>query len=219
MEQPSLYIGDLLIQEPVVLLTDLLVTVVCLYAFIQLRKITKPAEATILMKYYFLLVGITTLVSGIFGHAFLYLSEWGKFPGWVFSMVSVLFIVKAAISYSQNYLSPKSSQILNWVNILGFLFFFILVIYFFDFRYVGLYTGFGFLLFVLPAHVKIYRTEKREGSLYFLYAIGIAVIAFIVNVTKFSLHPYFVYHDLGHVIMAICGWVFFQGTLKLEEQT
>ena len=90
-EQTTVELFEVRLFEPVTVLTDLLVSGVCFYAFHKLGKTPKSSEPDVvctLFRYYFLAMGIATLYEGIIGHGFLYLFgfKW-KLPGWIISMI------------------------------------------------------------------------------------------------------------------------------------
>ena len=75
--------------EPITMLTDVLVTVVCWYAFHQLGKMEHKGSIHRLARGYFLTMGMATLLGGLIGHSFNYaLSIYWKIPGWYVSMFS-----------------------------------------------------------------------------------------------------------------------------------
>src|SRR5215218_10742626 len=81
------------ILEPVTVLTNLLITAVCVFAFVKLRRLATPNVIQKIMEYFFLLMGIATATGGILGHGFLYITGlYGKLPGWYISMFAIAFI-------------------------------------------------------------------------------------------------------------------------------
>ena len=73
LAQPSIYFLGLRIDEPVTTVTDLIVSAVCFYAFYQLHRIPLKNKVHWNLKYYFLSMGMATLIGGVIGHGFLYL--------------------------------------------------------------------------------------------------------------------------------------------------
>ncbi len=57
------------IQEPITALTDLLITAVCWYIFIKLRPLKERSRVYRLFRSFFFMMGLATLLGGIFGHA------------------------------------------------------------------------------------------------------------------------------------------------------
>ena len=91
--QPTIELFGLPIMEPMVTFTDLWITIVCLFAFLSLRKKAFPGVIHRYMRYYFLIMALATFLGGVLGHAFQYAVgiEW-KLPGWLISMIAVMAI-------------------------------------------------------------------------------------------------------------------------------
>jgi hypothetical protein len=70
-QNPTIYIGDLRIDEPITTLTDLLFIGVCFMAFFKTKHVAHEKAANI-YRWFFLLTGASTLVAALIGHAFLY---------------------------------------------------------------------------------------------------------------------------------------------------
>ncbi|RMF20916.1 MAG: hypothetical protein D6765_16230, partial [Bacteroidetes bacterium] len=122
MEQPPIFLWGLRIDEPVTSLTDVLVGVVCLYAWWQLRKLDRPGLSQQYLRYYFLTMGIATILGGVLGHAFLYaLSFAWKLPGWIISMISVSLVERACIAHAAPLLSKGTVRFLKTANIVELL--------------------------------------------------------------------------------------------------
>src|SRR6056297_2947849 len=117
LEQPSIELWGVLINEPVTVLTDLLVSAVCIYAFVKIIQLPHRGKLKAYLLWYFFLMALATMFGGIIGHAFLWHfdaswdnPEWvnsiiskiaflemnepayvWKLPGWIISMLSIMF--------------------------------------------------------------------------------------------------------------------------------
>ena len=69
-EHTSILIGNLRIDEPVTVLTDLIVSAVCFFASFKLFKLSLKNKVHVYLKYYFLSMGIATFIGGVVGHGF-----------------------------------------------------------------------------------------------------------------------------------------------------
>ncbi len=215
--QPSIYISGIRIDEPMTTLTDFLVTAVCLYAFFKLSQHSGKSRALTYLRTYFLLMALATFFGGLIGHAFLYAFGFAwKLPGWIISMISVAFIERSAIDYSRIYIKARTVNFFLIVNILELITIMSLTLTSLNFKWVEFHSGYGLLGVVLPFHLYIYLKTKDRGSLLMIVAVGIASIAAIIFMTKFSLHTWFNYLDLSHVVMAIGAFVFYKATLRLK---
>src|SRR6187551_3876516 len=186
MEIPETFI-DLMgirIAEPVTVITDLLVSAVCFYAYWQLRK-TKDASLVIkFFTYYFLTMSISTAFGGIIGHGFLYaLSfEW-KVPAWLISMLSVGLIERAAIFHAKPLLRTRAGSFFSVFNIIELIAMIAVVLYTLNFFYVETHAAYGLLVVVFSFELFIYRKKKSEESRLLLIAVGISAIAALVHLT------------------------------------
>lgn len=215
--QPSIYISGIRIDEPMTTLTDFLVSAVCIYAFFKLSQHSGKSRALTYLRMYFLLMALATFFGGLIGHAFLYAFGFAwKLPGWIISMISVAFIERSAIDYSRIYIKARTVNFFLIVNILELITIMSLTLSSLNFKWVEFHSGYGLLGVVLPFHSYIYLKTRDRGSLMMIVAVGIASIAALIFMTKFSLHTWFNYLDISHVVMAIGAFVFYKATLRLK---
>lgn len=215
--QPSIYIQGIRIDEPITTLTDLLVSAVCLYAFVKLSKHSVRTKTLTYLRYYFLLMCLATLFGGLIGHAFLYaLSFSWKLPGWIISMFSVAFIERSAIEYARPHTKKQVGNFLSILNILELITIMTITLSTLNFKWVEFHSGYGLLGVVLPLHLYVYYKTKDRGSLYMILAVAIASVAALLFMNKISLHQWFNYLDISHVVMAIAAYVFYKGALRLQ---
>lgn len=217
--QPSIYISGIRVDEPVTVLTDLLVSAVCFYAFVKLLNHPVKTRTLLFLRYYFLLMCLATLFGGLVGHAFLYaLSFAWKLPGWIISMFSVAFIERSAIEYARLHIKTSAGNFFSVLNIVELVTIITITMSTLHFKWVEFHSGYGLLGVVLPFHVYMYLKTKDKGSLLMMLAVGIASLAALIFMTKFSIHAWFNYLDFSHVVMAIGAYVFYKGTLHLRAE-
>ncbi|MFT7614195.1 MAG: hypothetical protein ACI9J3_003177, partial [Parvicellaceae bacterium] len=96
LKNPPIDLFGLRIEEPITMATDFLVGIVCFYALFRLMQKKKKnqvkGDPTVFqfLKYFFLLMGISTILGGLLGHGFNYaLNIYWKLPYWGVSMFSV----------------------------------------------------------------------------------------------------------------------------------
>lgn len=217
--QPSIYISGIRIDEPITVLTDLLVSAVCFYAFVKLLKHPVKSRTLYFLRYYFLLMGLATFFGGLIGHAFLYaLSFAWKLPGWVISMFSVALIERSAIQYARFYIKTQAGNFFSVLNIVELAIVMSITLSTLNFKWVEFHSGYGLLGVVLPFHVYMYLKTKDKGSLLMMLAVGIASLAALIFMTKFSIHTWFNYLDFSHVVMALGAYVFYRAALHLRPE-
>lgn len=214
--QPSIYILGIRIDEPVNMLTDLVVSAVCLISYHQLRKNMLQNKTLVYLQGYFLLLGLATLLGGLIGHGFLYLLSFPwKLPGWILSMLSVALIERSSIEHAKPLIDPRVGKFFLALNIIELLTIMTITIYTLNFEWVEFHSGYGLLAVVMPFHGYNYWKTRDPGSLIILKAVGVASIAALVFMNEISISQWFNHIDISHVLMAIAAFVFYQGARKL----
>lgn len=214
--QPPIYISNLRIGEPVTTVTDILVTVVCFYAFIKLRgEENSPLRWS--FRYYFLLLGLATLWGAFFAHAFAYsLSQVWKEPGWIMSTWAISLLAYAMISHHRQ-LIEKIYNILVGLVVIELLFVMGATIYTQEFKWAGFHSVFGLGLISGALSLASYIKNADKGSRLVVIAIIFLVISGIVFSAKLSIHLWFNHVDLTHVIMCVASYILYRGGEELTN--
>jgi hypothetical protein len=219
MQQPPIFINGFQISEPMTTATDLLVAGVCFYGYYQLNQRKNDGELNWHLKYYLLMMALSTFFGGLLGHGFQHIAGFiWKVPGWLFGMYSLLFLERASIIQASKLLKPKTSSILKTFNIIEIVIFTIIVLYTLDFIYVGIHSAVAILLVVLPLQIYIYKKTKSPVSFQFLVGVGWACVAYAIFISEVSLHIYFNHLDIAHIFMVLASWKFYQGGLKIGHE-
>jgi hypothetical protein len=205
------------ILEPVTVITNLLITSVCVFATIKIQRLPRATNIQILFKYFFLFMGLATATGGILGHGFLYITGiYGKLPGWYISMFAIAFIERVAIIHSRPLMPAywgKFFSILNYLEVVTFL---LLVYKTLNFHFVELHATYGLFIVVFSFELYTYLKTKDPGTRYIFGATFLAAVAAIVNLLKLSPHRWFNYNDVSHVIMAVSIYLYYLGSKHLR---
>lgn len=217
LNQPSIDIFGITIMEPMVTLTDLMITVVCVYAFFKLRKLNKKGEVHKYVRLYFGIMAIATLLGGLLGHAFQNQVglEW-KLPGWLISMLSVMAIERASIIHAKPILNKKLGKFLEVANVIELLTFAVLAFSTLNFFFIQIHSAYGLGLVVLPIHFYVYWKTRNEGSRIFFLTVIFATLAAFFYTSELGIHKWFNHLDLAHTVMAISLYFFYKGARKLK---
>ena len=219
LDQPSIELFGIRIDEPVNCATDMLVTFVCWYAWYRLRQEDTKSRAQTLMMHYFLVMGLATLLGGFLGHAFKYaLSPEWKIPGWVVSMFAVMLIERASIEYARPLINPKTGRFFLWLNLAELIVLLTLTIVFIEFNYVLGHSAYGLGVVVGGFHLFSYIKTKGMASLRMVQAVLIAGLGALFYINQWGLSVWFNHLDIGHTTMAIGSWFFFLGSKKMERK-
>ncbi|HYW94759.1 MAG TPA: hypothetical protein VE870_04175 [Bacteroidales bacterium] len=210
-------IMGLRILEPVTTATDLIVSAVCFYAFFRLLKKDRSELYFKYFNWFFLTMGLATAIGGLIGHGFLYAFsfEW-KLPGWLTSMLSISLLERASIGYAKPLLKPKLRVFLDRANIIELLLFMTLTFSTLNFFFVEVHSAFGLLVVNTPLHLYVYWKTRSAGSKYMLVAISFAMFSAIFFMNEISVHKWFNYFDISHLLMAMGCWFFYQTAKKLR---
>jgi len=213
----TIYISGIRVDEPIVTLTDLIVSFLCLYFFYRIQKSGKKEKVFLYFKIYFLNMGIATLLGGLIGHAFLYnFSFYWKLPGWIMSMISIMFVERAAIEHTRIWLKETIIKTFRVINILEFLTFLTLTITSLNFFFVEFHSGYGLMFVVLSLEGFLFWKTKNLASKHMLIGVGFAAIAALFFMTKTSPHQWFNYLSVSHILMAVAATFFYIGTTKID---
>lgn len=211
VEITSIDIAGIKILEPVTSITDLLVTAVCFYAFAQLRTHEhKESKHVKFYRYFFLFMGLATLLGGIIGHAFLYLFSFGwKVPAWIVSMISIALAERAAIMRARPLMHNKLGTFFTYLNLMELITFMFISIYTLKFIFVEIHAMYGLLIVVFSFEGFIYVHTRDAGSKKILRSVLLAAMAASAHIGEISFHKWFNYFDIAHILMAISCWVLY----------
>ena len=218
LQQPDVNILGIRLQEPITTITDLLVTVVCFYAYWKIKKNGVSSKAIQYIKYYFVLMGIAIALGGLIGHGFQYIfsHEW-KCLGWVIGMFAVLFFEFSALEYTSNLIPKKLNKMLFVFCIIELILALIFTISYVDFKYVQYHMSYGFIMVIFSMHLLIYYKTSDSGSRWMLAGVAMLVIAISAFNYRVTPHIWFNHNDLSHVFIALATYLFLKGALHLGE--
>ncbi len=219
--QPSIYLFNIRIDEPVTMLTDLIVAGVCFYAFFRLRKLPVQNKMHRYLRVYFISMGIATMIGGVVGHGFLYLFQYNeslevspwKLPGWITSMISIAMIERASIRYAGKFISPKVVNFFAWLNIIELITFMTITLLTLNFFFVEVHSAYGLLVVVAGFNLYLYLKTRDKGSAYFLIAVAVSAISALIFMNEWGICKWFNHYDISHSFMAVCAWLFYRGAM------
>ncbi|MEM9325820.1 MAG: hypothetical protein AAGA85_09195 [Bacteroidota bacterium] len=217
--QPGIEIFGILLMEPVTVITNLMISVMCFYAFWRMGKDQVMGSTLTYLKYYFLFMGLATTWGGFIGHGFLYLLDprW-KLVGWIISMIAVGLIERSAISYANRLVSERLGKFFLIANVIELVILMVLVISTVHFKFVEIHSAYGFIIVVCGFHLFVYLKTRDLGSLQMMWAtISLLIAVYIFN-KPVILHTFFNHRDLAHLFMLLGAWFQYQSYLKLGQR-
>jgi len=215
--QPDLILLGLRIQDPVNVLTDIILGLVSMYAYYQLK--ISENRANNLMKYYFLVFGWGAILGGVVGHAFIYYldNHWRIF-GWSLTLISVLILQFAAVDYAKLSLKPLAVNLISALIFIEFTVVTALTINFVDFIYVTIHSTFGIILIFSPLHIITYLKTKNSGAKYMIFSVLVLISTLLVYKIPIVIDPYFNHKDLAHMIICISILLMLKGTKEYARK-
>jgi len=216
-QNPTIYLGALRIDEPVSAFTDIIICLVCFYAFYK-TKALEVYKAISLYRWFFLFTGLSTLVAAIIGHAFLYyFGANAKMYGWLFGIAGTSFAQFAAMYNTRGLIGQPVFKRLILINSIEVIAAFVAVFMSWNFAVVEVHTAYGLLLNVVALEFINYKKTESALSIKVIYGIGIAVLAVLCHIFQFACSVWFNHIDLSHVFMALSMYVIYKGISLYEE--
>ncbi len=214
--QPSIELFGITIMEPVVTLTDFLITAVCLIAYFKLRGKNLTGKVHQYMRWYFLCMAIATFFGGLLGHAFqAQVGLFWKLPGWLISMLAVSSIERATIIYAFPLLKRRLARFLEVANVIELIVFAAITFSTLNFFFIQVHSAYGLGLIVLPIHFYIFMKTQNPGSRMICLSTLFATLAAFFYTSKISPSIWYNHLDVAHTIMAISLYYFYKATLLL----
>jgi len=217
--QPSIFPLGLRVDEPVTAATDILVTLVCFYAYGKLNQINNSEREFLYFRLYFLFLGLATFWGGIVTHAFLYaLSDPWKVPGWLMSMLSVVMLVFASISYTKT-ITKNFSKILRAIIVIETAAVAYVVVSTVNFQWAGYHSAFGLFVIVVPLHGWWRIRHRNRSSALILIAALVFCLSGLVFTLHLSPHVWFNHVDVTHVLLAVAAYIFYLAAKDQQTET
>ena len=210
--QPSIEILNLRIDEPITTLTDVLLAIICYYAFIRIGKLETTARSGNYFRFYFLVLGTGALTGGLLGHAFLYrlADEW-KLVSWILTPLSVALMVQALLEVARPLLSGRSALMISWFNILTLIPVLAITIWSVSFAPVKYYAFFGLVVMAGSLCFFIFKKSRNRGVPVLMGGIGIGVVSAIIYSLEWGFSAWFNHRDLGHIILCFSVYFVYRG--------
>lgn len=216
--QPGIDIFGFHIMEPVTVVTDFLVAIVCFYAWYKIRKIENISKPQHYAGVFMIMMGIAATLGGIFGHGLIHIVHpYWKIPGWYFSMFSIAFIERSAIAQASLVMPKKIGTFFLRLNVIELLVLCFITLWTIKFMFVEIHSAYGFLIVVLLFHSYNYVKTKDKGSKLMLLNTILLLVAVAIYNIPIIFHTFFNHRDLAHIVMALSIYLIYRATLKLGE--
>lgn len=219
VDETNITVFNILIQEPVTTITDFMITVCCWYVFLKSKHEISNHHSAQLYRYFFLLMGCSTLFGGVFGHALCYkLGVAYKLPGWITSMMAVMLCERAAIMHTRNVMPVSIGNFFMYANIVELLILITVTCITLNFFFVEFHALYGLLIVTGTFEFYIYRKTKNNASRWILYSVAFSSIAAVAHIWQLSPHRWFNYLDLAHTLMCVSVFILYNGVKKIQNE-
>lgn len=220
MNETSLNLG-IIILEPVTAATDLLLAWFCIYSFFKLKL---PSESEPLLKFwrlFFLFLGISTTFGGLSHGLKHYMNDdiykVMRLGMNLTSIVSSYFLLLATAEMLDNGNAARKKKVRIFVQITTIVISAI-TIAINEFSLIMIYAGVVVLLTIILNYLDFKKGER--GSQEVALGFGISLLSIIVFKLQISIHEYFNFRDISHIIMLISLYFVFLGAMaktRMEE--
>lgn len=199
-------IGNIVLQEPMALITNWMMTAFCFYAYYKLRNISF-SEVVLWRRFFFWFV-ITSFFGGL-GHLFFQQFGFlGKYPNWITSIFAGYF---AGLSMLFNLEKNKGKTFLKVFLFVKGLVLVFLAIYTRKFIFIAVDA---ILTYVIYCGFIGYFLSKRLTSDYKYMYLGVLICipSVFIFVFQINLHKWLNKDDLSHFLMLFCLIFFYLGS-------
>ncbi len=207
MNDNYITIGNFTLFEPTTVLTDVIVSILCIYICVTLRKNTL-SDIQKMWTLFFLFFGLSTLVGGC-SHAFYQIHEG---VGYKLFWLTMQIFNGAAVMFAQlaTY-TKKAKQIL----VIQFIVFVFAVLFFQKFIVVIINN----IISLIPVMLLNFQKEKKAiFNKKIAYGILISFAPALIHGFKISFHTFFNYNDIAHIFIMLSLYIIFSGVNELENK-
>lgn len=196
--------------EPVTILTNAVIALVCAYSYFQLKK-TK-SNLAFQWSMFFMLIGLSSMV-GSLGHGVHYqlgnfFFKCVEFFMNAISLIAIYYCYNAAYkSYSSQ--SNIQNKLLSNLVIVWILVLLLITIWFSNFLLIKIHAGIV-LSYSLIIHLITYK-RKETGSGWIALGISVSFLSILTHSLKIKVNDWFNHKDISHLIMAISLILIFKG--------
>ena len=106
--------------------------------------------------------------------------------------------------------------ILRVINVLELATFITLTVISLDFFYVEIHSGYGLMFVVLSLEGYLFYKTRSKSSRNMLIGVSFAAAAALIFMNNISLHRWFNYLAISHVLMAIGTLNFYRGAIEIS---
>lgn len=199
------------LQEPISLIYNWLVAILCMMWFQNLRPVNESVQN---WRYFFLVFSITSLFAGLAHSFYYYTGIYGKMPHWIGGIIAGYFAGKGMLALLDE--SKNKGLLLLFLKI-KFALNIILAISLVSFLFVILDSALTYIIYCVGISVFLIKKGQKELRL-FIYGVVISFMGAMSFLFKLDLSTYFNREDFSHVFILISLIFFYLAVRKIEEK-
>ena len=200
----------LTLQEPMALLTNWLMSVFCLYAYMSLKSSIKIN--IIYWKWFFLIFSISTFFGGLSHLFFQYFGIEGKYINWVTGVISGYYLGKAMLFHFEDNRNRKKSEIFLIIKSIVLL---VIALYLKKFIFIAIDAIITYVYFTGILGYILYKKGVHEMR-FMVIGVLIGLPSAFIFILKINPHKWLNKDDLSHLLMLGCLYFIFKGVKQLE---
>lgn len=197
------------LMEPMSLITNSLVSILCLICYF---KIVRNTSYSIWWSRFFVLMSISTFAGGLahlFGHYITYELKW------ICWGASALSIMSAEMASSELLLRKKWRNFIRIQAVVRVAAVFVTMFILFDFNIVKVNSTLGMIAVTVSIHLIYFIKKKLFASAWIMAGIVWAIVPTLIHTFDINLHLWFNRDDFAHVVMLPTFLMIFIGVSKI----
>jgi hypothetical protein len=209
-------LGDFLIFEPMIIVSNFIFLVISIWGFLKLRTFGNRYSNA--MSWFFLMIGISSIFGALCHSIHYQLDPIGTtvfdnmlFGMHAFSLLSTFFCFRGTLLHA----SVKKPYP-RWVMPLAVAWITAVIIYSYlagVFVLVTINAG-VVLVFALVVYIRAAKMRNERGSLFFVWGIVAAFLSIAVHSLHISFHAWFNYKDFAHLFMIAAMILMAKGAIE-----
>ncbi|MBN1251040.1 MAG: hypothetical protein JXR51_08745 [Bacteroidales bacterium] len=200
--------------EPGAFITDVFIAIAGLIFYIKIKKLAPIEKEYLYFRYFFLFMGISTLVAA-FAHLFyLYAGKNLHLIAWVFTALSTYFFDRAVLINWKNKIVKNT--IWHFINI-QFLVFLVLISWYKNFDIVTANTVLSLLIIAVPILFVLFFKQNQKGNILIITGILSSAIPALIFKSPYKFMNFLTAKDISHLIIAVCLFYIYLGIKRNYE--
>ncbi|MEZ4936856.1 MAG: hypothetical protein R2799_04605 [Crocinitomicaceae bacterium] len=218
MEKIEFTLFGLHLLEPMALITNSLIAIVCSWIFFKLFRKNKTDEYVHYWALFFLTFALSTFGGG-FAHLFYnYTGDYGKIPVFSLAVIANFFIDRACFTLVED---RKKRDWIEYILIAKTVLSVLLIAGMVEYIGKKIFLIVQFNTIITAAGILVWfgikTKDNSDAWKYFFFGIGILLITALVQILKINIHLWFNKDDFSHILITISMLLFYKGVKRFKS--